>query len=216
MHGAWETNGPTNFQAPLYPSPADPSAADHFTVSESVQNWLAAGMPASKLVLGIPFYWRGWSGVPAGSDNGLYQPATSWSPTFSITQIGGVADYRELDEFGQAAAFYSAGREPEAEAAGRRAIDKGMDRLEPWLFLARLLNLPYFPLTPTFPWLGVAGLVPLPSKWYIEFGEPILTAHHGAKAADDSVVLFDLTDQVRDTIQSTLYRLLVQRRSVWR
>jgi 1-acyl-sn-glycerol-3-phosphate acyltransferase len=82
--------------------------------------------------------------------------------------------------------------------------------------LARLLNLPYFPITPTFPWLGPLGLVPLPSKWYIEFGEPIETAQYGAAAADDPVVLFDLTDQVRDTIQSTLYRLLVQRRSVWR
>jgi 1-acyl-sn-glycerol-3-phosphate acyltransferase len=82
--------------------------------------------------------------------------------------------------------------------------------------LARLLNLPYFPITPTFPWLGPLGLIPLPSKWYIEFGEPIETAHHGAAAADDPVVLFDLTDQVRDTIQSTLFRLLVQRRSVWR
>ena len=41
--------------------------------------------------------------------------------------------------------------------------------------LARLLDLPYFPLTPTFPWLGPLGLVPLPSKWYIEFGAPIHT-----------------------------------------
>ncbi|MDP9094937.1 MAG: acyltransferase family protein [Actinomycetota bacterium] len=82
--------------------------------------------------------------------------------------------------------------------------------------LARILNLPYFPLTPTFPWLGALGLVPLPSKWYIEFGEPIHTATHGAAAADDPVVMFELTDQVRDTIQSTLYRLLVQRRSDWR
>jgi 1-acyl-sn-glycerol-3-phosphate acyltransferase len=82
--------------------------------------------------------------------------------------------------------------------------------------LARLLNLPYFPITPTFPWLGPLGLVPLPSKWHIEFGEPIDTARHGAAAAEDPIVLFDLTDQVRDTIQSTLYRLLVQRRSVWR
>ncbi|PZS36718.1 MAG: hypothetical protein DLM58_01175 [Pseudonocardiales bacterium] len=82
--------------------------------------------------------------------------------------------------------------------------------------LARLLNLPYFPLTPTFPWLGALGLVPLPSKWYIEFGEPIHTESYGAKAAEDPVVLFDITDRVRETIQSTLYRLLVQRRSVWR
>lgn len=82
--------------------------------------------------------------------------------------------------------------------------------------LARVLNLPYFPLTPTFPWLGPLGLVPLPSKWYIEFGEPIHTAQHGAEAAEDPVVLFDLTDRVRETIQATLYRLLGQRRSVWR
>ncbi len=82
--------------------------------------------------------------------------------------------------------------------------------------LARLFGTPYFPLTPTFPWLGPLGLVPLPSKWYIEFGTPIETAGLGPAAADDPVTVFDLTDRVRETIQSTLYRLLVQRRSVWR
>jgi len=81
---------------------------------------------------------------------------------------------------------------------------------------ARLLNLPYFPLTPTFPWLGPLGLVPLPSKWYIEFGAPIHTEEIDTDAADDTAVVFDLTDRVRETIQSTLYRLLIQRRSVWR
>ncbi len=79
-----------------------------------------------------------------------------------------------------------------------------------------MLGLPYFPLTPTFPWLGAFGLVPFPSKWYIEFGEPIPTAEFGGDAADDAVTVFDLTDRVRETIQSSLYRLLVQRRSVWR
>ncbi|MDT4891362.1 MAG: hypothetical protein QOE97_397 [Pseudonocardiales bacterium] len=82
--------------------------------------------------------------------------------------------------------------------------------------LARILNLPYFPLTPTFPWLGPLGLVPLPSKWYIEFGAPIHTEGLGADRADDPSVRFELTDQVRESIQSTLFRLLVQRRSVWR
>jgi 1-acyl-sn-glycerol-3-phosphate acyltransferase len=82
--------------------------------------------------------------------------------------------------------------------------------------LARLIGLPYFPLTPTFPWLGPLGLVPLPSKWYIEFGAPIHTEDFGGDAADDPATVFDLTDRVRETIQSTLYRLLVQRRSVWR
>jgi 1-acyl-sn-glycerol-3-phosphate acyltransferase len=82
--------------------------------------------------------------------------------------------------------------------------------------IARILNLPYFPLTPTFPWLGPLGLVPLPSKWYIEIGEPISTEGYGAEGVDDPMLVFELTDRVRETIQGTLYRLLMQRKSVWR
>ena len=81
--------------------------------------------------------------------------------------------------------------------------------------LARLLGLPYLPVTPTFPWLGPLGLVPLPSKWIIEFGEPIATDGYGAGAADDPMLVFNLTDQVRETIQHTLYRLLMSRRSIF-
>jgi 1-acyl-sn-glycerol-3-phosphate acyltransferase len=81
--------------------------------------------------------------------------------------------------------------------------------------LARLLGLPYAPITPTFPWLGPLGLVPLPSKWLIEFGTPVPTDTQPAGAADDPMLVFDLTDQVRQTIQQTLYALLVQRRSVF-
>ena len=81
--------------------------------------------------------------------------------------------------------------------------------------LARLLGVPYVPVTPTFPLLGPLGLVPLPSKWLIEFGEPLPTEHHGEGAAEDPMLVFDLTDQVRETIQQTLYSLLVQRRSVF-
>jgi 1-acyl-sn-glycerol-3-phosphate acyltransferase len=80
---------------------------------------------------------------------------------------------------------------------------------------ARLLGLPYFPLTPTFPWLGPAGLVPLPTKWVIQFGEPIPTDGYPPEAAEDPMLVFNLTDQVRETIQHTLYELLVQRRSVF-
>ncbi len=69
--------------------------------------------------------------------------------------------------------------------------------------LARLLGLPYFPVTPLFPHLGVLGAVPLPSKWYIEFGEPISTSGYGPDAADDPITVFEVTDQVRDTIQQT-------------
>lgn len=81
--------------------------------------------------------------------------------------------------------------------------------------LARIMGVPYFPITPTFPWLGPLGLVPLPSKWIIEFGEPIRTDEFPDGAADDPMLVFDLTDQVRETIQQTLYALLMQRKSVF-
>ena len=77
--------------------------------------------------------------------------------------------------------------------------------------LARLLGVPYLPITPFFPLLGPLGLIPLPSKWIIEFGEPIRTDAYEPEAADDPMLLFNVTDQVRETIQQTLYRLLVDR-----
>jgi 1-acyl-sn-glycerol-3-phosphate acyltransferase len=81
--------------------------------------------------------------------------------------------------------------------------------------LARLLGLPYLPVTPLFPLLGPLGLVPLPSKWIIEFGEPIHTDEYDAVAAEDPMTTFNLTDQVRETIQQTLFRLLMQRKSAF-
>lgn len=81
--------------------------------------------------------------------------------------------------------------------------------------LARLLGVPYFPLTPTFPWLGPLGLLPLPTKWTIEFGAPIPTDTYPPEAAEDPMLVFNLTDQVRETIQHTLYKQLVERRSVF-
>ncbi|MEU5163111.1 lysophospholipid acyltransferase family protein [Streptomyces sp. NPDC020875] len=81
--------------------------------------------------------------------------------------------------------------------------------------LARLLGLPYFPVTPTFPLLGPLGAVPLPTKWTIQFGEPIPTDGYPPEAAEDPMLMFNLTDQVREQIQHTLYKLLVQRRSVF-
>jgi 1-acyl-sn-glycerol-3-phosphate acyltransferase len=94
----------------------------------------------------------------------------------------------------------------------------GAEEIYPMLgnakLLARLLGMPYFPLTPTFPWLGPLGAIPLPSKWYIEFGEPIDTAPL-ADRADDPMLVFNVADQVRETIQQTLYRLLMKRKSVF-
>ncbi len=81
--------------------------------------------------------------------------------------------------------------------------------------VARLIGAPYAPITPFFPLLGPLGLIPLPSKWIIEFGEPVDTASLGPAAAEDPMLVFELTDQVRETIQQTLYSVLVTRRSVF-
>jgi len=81
--------------------------------------------------------------------------------------------------------------------------------------LARALGVPYFPITPLFPWLGLIGMIPLPSKWIISFSEAIATDELPSGAADDPMVVFDVTDQVRETIQQSLYALLVQRRSAF-
>jgi 1-acyl-sn-glycerol-3-phosphate acyltransferase len=75
---------------------------------------------------------------------------------------------------------------------------------------ARVLGLPYLPVTPLFPWFGPLGALPLPSKWLIEFGKPIDTEPY-AGDADDPVTVFNLADQVRETIQQTLGTLLQRR-----
>jgi len=70
-------------------------------------------------------------------------------------------------------------------------------------------------VTPTFPWLGALGLIPLPSRWRIEFCEPIDVSEHAPEAADDRRVVFDLSEQVRETIQAKLYESLVERGSAF-
>jgi 1-acyl-sn-glycerol-3-phosphate acyltransferase len=81
--------------------------------------------------------------------------------------------------------------------------------------LAKAIGAPFAPITPTFPWLGPLGLIPLPSRWRIEFCEPIDISHHGPEAADDRRVVFDVSEQVRETIQGKLYENLAQRRSAF-
>jgi 1-acyl-sn-glycerol-3-phosphate acyltransferase len=81
--------------------------------------------------------------------------------------------------------------------------------------LARIGGFPYFPITPFFPWLGPLGLVPLPSKWIIEFGQPIRTDQYDEGAWRDGMLVFELVDQVRDTVQQMLYANLMSRRSVF-
>jgi 1-acyl-sn-glycerol-3-phosphate acyltransferase len=80
--------------------------------------------------------------------------------------------------------------------------------------LARALRLPYFPLTPLFPWLGPVGAVPLPSNWVIEFCEPVkVSGPSGGAPTDDpdEKAVAELADQVRDIIQARLEALVAER-----
>jgi 1-acyl-sn-glycerol-3-phosphate acyltransferase len=81
--------------------------------------------------------------------------------------------------------------------------------------LARAIGAPFVPITPTFPWLGPLGLIPLPSRWRIEFCEPIDVSGHPPEAADDSRLVLDLSEEVRETIQERVYENLVKRGSTF-
>lgn len=76
-------------------------------------------------------------------------------------------------------------------------------------------SLPYFPISLTFPWLGLLGLAPLPTKWYIDFGEPIAVDGYGSEAMGNLILISQLTDQVRHAVQEMLQGRLAQRRSVF-
>jgi 1-acyl-sn-glycerol-3-phosphate acyltransferase len=96
----------------------------------------------------------------------------------------------------------------------------GAEEIHPMLgrvtWLAKYLGIPYVPITPTFPWLGPLGTVPLPTKWQIRFGEPIdLAGQHGPAAAQDRVLVNRLTEQVRSTIQALVDEALLGRQSIF-
>jgi chitinase len=90
IHGTWEKT--TNFYAPLYRSPNDPARALSLTVSEAIQRYLKGGVPAAKLIMGTPFYGRGWAGVPRARQ-GLYQTSTGLA---AGKYEPGVDDYKAL------------------------------------------------------------------------------------------------------------------------
>ncbi len=81
--------------------------------------------------------------------------------------------------------------------------------------LARLTGAPYFPITPTFPLLGPLGVVPLPSKWRIEFGEPLDLSSFGPDAASDRAALLEISDMVHGVVQRKVYENLVKRRNAF-
>jgi 1-acyl-sn-glycerol-3-phosphate acyltransferase len=81
--------------------------------------------------------------------------------------------------------------------------------------LAQLLRLPAAPITPTFPWLGLGGLVPLPSNWLIAFGKPIDVARFGPDAAENPRLVLELSEEIRQAIQSSINRLRPRRRTIF-
>ncbi len=80
-----------------------------------------------------------------------------------------------------------------------------------WEELATRLKLPYFPITPLFPWLGPLGAIPLPSKWIIEFCDAVPTDGFTPDQWDDHDVIAELADKVKDTIASKIDELLAER-----
>lgn len=95
----------------------------------------------------------------------------------------------------------------------------GPEEIHPMLaretFLAGLLGIPYIPITPTFPLLGPAGLVPLPSKWFIHILPPIDFSEYGPEAEKDRVLVYRLAQKVKNQIQEVIVEQLKNRRSIW-
>lgn len=81
--------------------------------------------------------------------------------------------------------------------------------------MAKLIHFPYFPISTTFPWTGLFGFIPMPTKWYIDFGEPIPMDIYDEDAAKNLVLISQLTDQVRNIVQDMINTRLSQRRSVF-
>jgi 1-acyl-sn-glycerol-3-phosphate acyltransferase len=82
--------------------------------------------------------------------------------------------------------------------------------------IAKLIGFPYFPITPTFPWLGPFGVIPMPTKWYIDIGAPIAMDDYGPKADQNLMLVSQLTDHVRGVVQKMINERLALRQSVFR
>jgi 1-acyl-sn-glycerol-3-phosphate acyltransferase len=93
--------------------------------------------------------------------------------------------------------------------------EESMPLLSKVSWLARPLGLPYIPITPTLPLLGPLGLLPLPTKWWIEFAEPIDVSQYGPDAIRDRVLVNKLNEQLRNTIQDMIEHRLDRRHSVF-
>ena len=78
--------------------------------------------------------------------------------------------------------------------------------------LGRMLGMPAFPITLTWPWLGPLGMVPLPARYHIEFGAPM---HFRGDANDEDEVIEEKVLEVKSTIQQMVRKGLAERRSIF-
>jgi 1-acyl-sn-glycerol-3-phosphate acyltransferase len=81
--------------------------------------------------------------------------------------------------------------------------------------IARAIGFPYFPISITWPWLGLLGFVPLPTKWFIDFGEPISLDGYSDDAVNNLVLISQLADQTRNIVQQQIFNRLAKRRSIF-
>ena len=77
FHGTWEPL--TNQHSALRVPAGNPTNPD-FSVSSTVDAWRSRGAPRDQLVVGVPYYSQGWTGITSTANNGLFQPATGAAP----------------------------------------------------------------------------------------------------------------------------------------
>jgi chitinase len=99
FHGPYETG--TNQQSALR-APRNSPVANDFSDTQAIGDWLHRGAPARRLVLGVPFYGQGWTGVPDGGTAGLFQPSTGPAPA---TWQAGNEDYHALKALAASGAY---------------------------------------------------------------------------------------------------------------
>jgi len=128
-----------------------------------------------------------------------------------------VKDRYKVQRFGRGG-FVEAAMRAEAQLVPVCVV--GAEEAAPVFARSKLLQkatgLIYFPLTPTFPWLGPAGMLGyLPAKFTIRFLEPIDTTRMGPDPAEDKALVQSVAQEVRARIQENLHEMVSRRKSVW-
>lgn len=95
----------------------------------------------------------------------------------------------------------------------------GAEEIHPIIWKSRLLarpfGIPFIPFTPTFPWLGLFGLVPLPSKWRIVFGKTISFDKFRPSDAENERLVNRHANKIKGIVQKMIDEELKKRKSVW-